>query len=72
MLVMLQPAARLAIARRIRSQTLIGHMIVQNVLHRPVRTVITVFAVAVEVMLVIIVVGLTTGLMTDPPNAPRA
>jgi putative ABC transport system permease protein len=44
---------------------LIGHMIVQNVLHRPVRTVVTVFAVAVEVMLVIIVVGLTTGLMTD-------
>jgi putative ABC transport system permease protein len=44
---------------------LIGHMIVQNVLHRPIRTVITVFAVAVEVMLVIIVVGLTTGLMTD-------
>ena len=45
---------------------MIGHMIVQNVyLHRPVRTVITVFAVAVEVMLVIIVVGLTTGLMTD-------
>ena len=44
---------------------MIGHMIVQNVLHRPIRTVITVFAVAVEVMLVIIVVGLTTGLMTD-------
>src|ERR1700722_10820460 len=40
-------------------------MIVQNVMHRPLRTVITVFAVAVEVMLVIIVVGLTTGLMTD-------
>jgi putative ABC transport system permease protein len=44
---------------------LIGHMIVQNVMHRPLRTIITVFAVAVEVMLVIIVVGLTTGLLTE-------
>jgi putative ABC transport system permease protein len=44
---------------------LIQHMIVQNVLHRPVRAVITVLAVAVEVTLVIIVVGLTTGLLTD-------
>lgn len=44
---------------------MIGHMIVQNVLHRPLRTIITVFAVAVEVMLVIIVVGLTTGLLTE-------
>jgi putative ABC transport system permease protein len=40
-------------------------MIVNNVLHRPIRTLITVIAVAVEVTLVIIVVGLTTGLVTD-------
>ena len=39
---------------------MIQHMIVQNVLHRPVRAVITVLAVAVEVTLVIIVVGLTS------------
>jgi putative ABC transport system permease protein len=44
---------------------LIGYMIVQNVLHRPLRTLITVIGVAVEVMLVIIVVGLTTGLLTE-------
>ncbi|HUC42341.1 MAG TPA: ABC transporter permease [Candidatus Micrarchaeaceae archaeon] len=44
---------------------MIEHMIVQNVLHRPVRTLITVIAVAVEVTLVIIVVGLTTGLLTE-------
>jgi putative ABC transport system permease protein len=43
----------------------IGHLIVRNVLHRPVRTVITVIGVAVEVMLVIIVVGLTSGLMFE-------
>lgn len=40
-------------------------MIVQNALHRPVRTVITVIAVAVEVTLVIIVVGLTSGLLLE-------
>jgi len=40
-------------------------MIVQNVLHRPIRTALTVLAVAIEVMLVITVVGLTTGLVTD-------
>ena len=44
---------------------MIAHMIVQNTLHRPVRTIITVLAVAVEVTLVIIVVGLTTGLLTE-------
>jgi putative ABC transport system permease protein len=40
-------------------------MIMQNALHRPVRTIITVIAVAVEVMLVIIVVGLTSGLLME-------
>ncbi len=44
---------------------MIGHMITQNVLHRPVRTLITVIAVAVEVTLVIIVVGLTSGLVLE-------
>ena len=40
-------------------------MISQNVLHRPLRTFITVLAVAVEVTLVIIVVGLTSGLLLE-------
>jgi putative ABC transport system permease protein len=63
---------------------MIGYLITQNVLHRPLRTFITVIAVAVEVTLVIIVVGLTSGLllesakrtegvgadvMVQPPNA---
>jgi putative ABC transport system permease protein len=43
----------------------IRHMIVRNVLHRPVRTLISIVAVGVEVTLVIIVVGLTSGLLTD-------
>jgi putative ABC transport system permease protein len=40
-------------------------MVLRNALHRPVRTAITVIAVAVEVTLVIIVVGLTSGLLLD-------
>jgi len=44
---------------------LIGHIVIRNAVHRPVRTFITVLAVAIEVMLVIIVVGLTSGLILD-------
>src|SRR5580704_7800350 len=44
---------------------MIRYMIVNNVLHRPLRTLITVIAVAVEVTLVIIVVGLTSGLLLE-------
>jgi putative ABC transport system permease protein len=44
---------------------MIGHIIVQNVLHRPLRTLITILAVAIEVTLVISVVGLTSGLMQE-------
>jgi putative ABC transport system permease protein len=40
-------------------------MIVQNTMHRPARTLITMIGVAVEVALVILVVGLTTGLLTE-------
>jgi putative ABC transport system permease protein len=44
---------------------MIGYLVAQNVLHRPLRTFITVLAVAVEVTLVIIVVGLTSGLLQE-------
>ncbi len=44
---------------------MIRYMILQNVMHRPVRTLITVIGIAVEVTLVIMVVGLTTGLLTE-------
>lgn len=40
-------------------------MIVHNVMHRPLRTLITMIAVAVEVTLVISVVGLTSGLLLE-------
>jgi putative ABC transport system permease protein len=42
-----------------------GEFITRNLIHRPLRTIITVLAVAVEVALVVIIVGLTTGLMTE-------
>lgn len=44
---------------------MIRHMILRNVMYRPVRTCITIIAVAVEVTLVLIVVGLTSGMLSD-------
>jgi putative ABC transport system permease protein len=40
-------------------------MIIANVLHRPVRTVVSVLAVAIEVGMVMLVVGLTHGLVHE-------
>ncbi len=40
-------------------------MIANNLLHRPVRTIISVLAVGVEVALVILIVGLTSGLLQE-------
>lgn len=40
-------------------------LIVANVLHRPIRTAVSILAVAIEVTMVLIVVGLTTGLLND-------
>jgi putative ABC transport system permease protein len=45
--------------------TMIGELIVANVLHRPVRTAVTVLAVGIEIVLVMVVVGLTTGMLRD-------
>ena len=40
-------------------------LVLNNVLHRPVRTIVSVIAVGVEVALVILIVGLTSGLMQE-------
>ena len=40
-------------------------LITRNLLHRPLRTLISVLAVAVEVALVVLIVGLTSGLLTE-------
>jgi putative ABC transport system permease protein len=44
---------------------LISKMILSNVLHRPLRTLISVLAVGVEVALVIVIVGLTSGIVQE-------
>ncbi len=44
---------------------MIGRFILANILHRPLRTLVSVLAVSVEVALVIIIVGLTSGMMQE-------
>ena len=44
---------------------MMGELVVRNLLHRPLRTFIGVMAVAVEVALVVLIVGLTSGLLTE-------
>src|SRR6185312_6740338 len=44
---------------------MMGEFITRNLLHRPLRTLIGVMAVAVEVALVVLIVGLTSGLLQE-------
>jgi putative ABC transport system permease protein len=44
---------------------MMGELITRNLFHRPLRTLIGVMAVGVEVALVILIVGLTSGLLTE-------
>lgn len=44
---------------------MISEMILRNVLHRPLRTLISVLGVGVEVALVVVVIGLTTGMLHE-------
>ena len=44
---------------------MIGQLVYRNTLHRPLRTLVSVIAVGVEVTLVLVVVGLTSGLVTE-------
>src|SRR5215469_9819112 len=44
---------------------MMGQFVVNNLFHRPVRTLIGVLAIAVEVMLVITIVGLTSGMLQE-------
>jgi putative ABC transport system permease protein len=44
---------------------MMGEFIFRNLWHRPVRTLIGVVAIAVEVALVVLIVGLCTGLLTE-------
>ena len=40
-------------------------MIVANLVHRPLRSIISIFAVAVEVTLILLIVGLALGILDD-------
>ncbi|HTQ58987.1 MAG TPA: ABC transporter permease [Candidatus Solibacter sp.] len=44
---------------------MMAELIVRNLLHRPLRTFIGILAIAVEVALVVLIVGLTSGLLTE-------
>lgn len=44
---------------------MMGELIAKNLMHRPTRTFIGVMAVAVEVALVVLIVGLTSGLLAE-------
>ncbi len=44
---------------------MIAEIVSRNIAHRPLRTAISIIAVAVEVTLVVIIVGLTSGLLQD-------
>jgi putative ABC transport system permease protein len=44
---------------------MMGELIARNLLHRPLRTLIGVMGIAVEVALVVLIVGLTSGLLTE-------
>jgi putative ABC transport system permease protein len=44
---------------------MIRQLVVNNLLHRPIRTIVSVIAVGVEVALVILIVGLTSGLLQE-------
>ncbi len=44
---------------------MMGELVARNLLHRPMRTFIGIMAVAVEVALVVLIVGLTSGLLTE-------
>jgi putative ABC transport system permease protein len=44
---------------------MMGEMVLRNVGHRPARTAVCLLAVAVQVTVVVLIVGLTTGLITE-------
>jgi putative ABC transport system permease protein len=44
---------------------MMGELIFRNLLHRPMRTLIGAMGIAVEVALVVLIVGLTSGLLTE-------
>ncbi len=48
-----------------------NQMIVANLVHRPIRSLISIIAVAVEVTLILLMVGLAMGLLEDAQQRQR-
>jgi len=46
-------------------------MVVANLVHRPIRSIISIIAIAVEVTLILLMVGLATGLLDDAKERQR-
>jgi putative ABC transport system permease protein len=44
---------------------MIGRVVFANILHRPLRTLVSILAISVEVALVVIIVGLTSGMIQE-------
>ena len=44
---------------------MVNRLIIANILHRPIRTIVSALAVAIEVAMVILVVGLCHGMVND-------
>ena len=59
------PATRVATASVLGSKVPMNKMILANLVHRPIRTAISIVAVAVEVTLILLIVGLSVGILTD-------
>src|SRR5438445_13669951 len=47
---------------------MMNRMIVANLVHRPVRSLISIVAIALEVTLILLIVGLSTGILNDARN----
>ena len=47
---------------------MMNRMVVANLVHRPIRSVISIVAIALEVTLILLIVGLCYGIMNDSKN----
>jgi len=47
---------------------MMNKMVVANLVHRPIRSLISIVAIALEVTLILLIVGLSYGIMNDNKN----
>src|SRR5882762_5848876 len=53
---------------RIAGALMMNRMVVTNLVHRPIRSLISIVAIALEVTLILLIVGLCYGIMNDSKN----